>query len=41
MVLFILNGRFKQLELETAHYQQHHHRVEFLILGSKQLELLS
>lgn len=41
MDFFILKGRLKQLETETAHYKQHHHRVEFLILGSKQLELLS
>lgn len=41
MVLFILKGRVKQLETETVHYQQHHHRVEFLILDSKQFTLLS
>lgn len=41
MLLLILKGNVKQLETETTHYQQHHHRVEFLILGSKQLALLS
>lgn len=40
MVLFILKRSVKHLEIKTAHYQQHHHRVEFLILGSK-LVLLS